>query len=63
MALREDTGGVALVTGSESLVRAKEGESEEGRLGELRSFLWALRQENWTMKILWVPDHYFLGEN
>ena len=53
---REDTGGVALVTGSETLVRAKERESEEGRLG-------ALRQESWTMKNLSVPGHYFLGEN
>ena len=30
---------------------------------ELRSVLWALRQESWTMKILWVPGHYFRGEN
>ena len=29
----------------------------------LRSVLWALRQKSWTMKILWVAGHYFLGEN
>ena len=63
LARQEDTGGFGLVTDSSSLVRAKEGESEEGRLGVLRSVLWALRQKSWTMKILWVPGHYFLGEN
>ena len=41
-----------------------EGERERrGKAGVLRSVLWALRQKSWTMKILWVPGHYFLGEN
>ena len=61
LARREDTGGVALVTDSESLVRAQEGESKEGRLGELRSVLWALRHESWVIKLLWFPVHYVLG--
>ena len=63
MAKREDTAGVALVTDSESLVTAQEGESTEGRLGELRRVLLALRQHNWTMKLLWIPGDYVLGGN
>ena len=38
-------------------------ERAEGRLGVLRSALWPLKQKSWTMKILWVPGHYFLWEN
>ena len=41
----------------------KERRGREGSLRELRSVMWALRQESWTMMIPLVPGHYFLGEN